>query len=77
RSDHPYHRLSATLMLAQRAPVCLETGDGKALSAQALLIAPKVTRRRLSAIASDLMICDMGVTTPECHALMPLLGERA
>lgn len=77
RRDHPYHRLSATLMLAQRAPVRLETGDGDELSAQALLIAPKVTRRRLSAIASDLMICDMGVTTPECHALMPLLGKHA
>ncbi|MFA5939638.1 MAG: AraC family transcriptional regulator [Sinimarinibacterium sp.] len=74
RSKNPYRRLSATLMYASKAPFMLETGEADSLVARAALIAPKVPRRRIVAINSDLLICDLAVVTPEFNALAPLLG---
>jgi AraC-like DNA-binding protein len=73
RSQNPYRRLSATLILALRNPFTLETGAGERLEARAALIAPKVLRRRLCA-DSDIVICDLAVVTPEYLALAPMLN---
>jgi AraC-like DNA-binding protein len=74
RSENPYRRLSATLMLAFRNPFTLETGDGDCLEARAALIAPKVLRRRICADNSDIVIFDLAVATPEFHALASILN---
>lgn len=77
RRNNPYSRLSATLMFALSRPFTLETDEGGDYEGQAVLIAPKVTRRHLSAMGSDLVICDLAVTTPEFQALMPLLDGQS
>jgi AraC-like DNA-binding protein len=77
RSRQPYHRLSATLMVARRNPFTLETGIDDRLTARAVLIGPKVERRRIAAIESDLMICDLALTSPEYASLAPLLEGRS
>lgn len=75
RSRSPYRRLSATLMFAQRQAFSIETDEGGLVSSRALLLAPKVTRRQLIALDSDLVICDLAVNTPEFQALSPLLDD--
>ncbi|MEK6788198.1 MAG: AraC family transcriptional regulator [Pseudomonadota bacterium] len=74
RQDKPYRRLSATLMYAAGKPFVIETGDGTVTEARAVLIAPKVLRRRIVAVDSDLMICDLSVATPHFNAVASLLG---
>jgi len=73
RRQHPYRRLSATLMFSLKGSFTLETGEGDVVTAQAVLIAPKVARRHIEALGCDLVICDLAVTTPEFQALSPLL----
>lgn len=74
RQGKPYRRLSATLMYAADKPFLIETGDGKVTEARAALIAPKVLRRRIVAVDSELMICDLSVATPHFSAVAALLG---
>jgi AraC family transcriptional regulator of arabinose operon len=76
RSKSPYRRLSATLMHASKKPFTLETGISDTVTARAALIGPRVARRRILAMQSDILICDMSVTTPEYNALRPLLGDQ-
>lgn len=76
RQQKPYRRLSATLMYAAGKPFLIETGEGAVTEARAVLIAPKVLRRRIVAIGSDLMICDLSVATPHFNAVSPLFGGR-
>ena len=58
---NPYRRLSPTLLLACNEPFWLECGDGVAISSRVALIAPKVPRRRLVAVNSDLAIFDLPI----------------
>lgn len=76
RNQNPYRRLSATFMYASKAPFVLETGAADTLTTRAALIGPKVPRRRLRAVHSQLLICDLSVATPEFNALRSLLGNR-
>jgi len=55
----PYRRLSASLLLARRRPFVLECGSGVAITTHAALVSPKVPRRRLVAVDSDLAIFDL------------------
>ncbi|WP_394823523.1 helix-turn-helix domain-containing protein [Pendulispora albinea] len=57
----PYRRLTPTLLVACREPFWLECGDDSSLSARVALIAPKVPRRRLVAVNSDLAIFDLPI----------------
>lgn len=75
RSRNPYRRLAATLMVASREPFTLETGEEDRLVTRAALIAPRVSRRRIMAVKSELFICDLAVATPAFNALAPLLGD--
>ncbi|MEX2476228.1 helix-turn-helix domain-containing protein [Marinobacter sp.] len=76
RSKDPYYRLSATLLFACREPFKLEIGDGTELTAHAVLIAPKVLRKRLIALNSDLFIFDIPIQSPEFMALKPVFQGR-
>jgi AraC-like DNA-binding protein len=73
RAKDPYRRLSATVLIACRAPFQLEIGDDPPLTAQVALIAPKVPRRRLIAVDSDVVIFDIPIQSPEFLALAPLM----
>ena len=73
RRRRPYRRLSVSLMFGLKQAFTIETDEGGSVTARALLIAPKVARRRISALDSDFVICDMALATPEFHALAPLL----
>lgn len=73
RTRHPYRRLSATLLIARGKPFLIEIGDGTRLTTRAALVGPKVSRRRIAAVDSELAIFDLGIETPECAALVPLL----
>jgi AraC-like DNA-binding protein len=75
RSSNPYRRLAITLMHASREPFTLETGIADRTVTRAALIAPRVPRRRIAALKSELFICDLAVATPEFHALALLLGN--
>ena len=77
RQEKPYRRLSATLMYAAGKPFLIETGEGTITEARAVLIAPKVLRRRIVAVDSDLMICDLSVATPHFDAVASLLCGAA
>lgn len=72
RRQNPYRRLSATLIVARSEPFLLETGVGT-WTASALLIRPKVERLQIRADRSDLMICDLSLTSHEFSGLAPLL----
>ncbi len=74
RSKSPYRRLSVTLIFSLAAPFTIEVGDLPALEARAVLLGPKLPRRRIKAIGSDLIICDWSVASPEFEAMAPLLG---
>ncbi len=75
RSDNPYRRLAATLMYASGNPITLDTGAADRIVTQAALIAPKVPRRRIMAVKSTILICDLAVATPEFNALGLLPGS--
>ncbi|WP_394841871.1 AraC family transcriptional regulator [Pendulispora brunnea] len=72
RSHAPYRRPAATLLLAYKAPMLLEVGEGVALSTQAALIAPKVARKRLA--AEGLVAIDFPIHSGEYAAVQPALG---
>jgi len=76
RRQNPYRRLAATVMYARDNPITLETGKADCVVTHAALIAPKVPRRRIVAVKSTILICDLSVATPEFNALTPLLGEQ-
>lgn len=72
RRKHPYRRLSATLILARKAPVHLRTGSGTTIG-RALLIAPGVERRHIMGANCDVAIFDVSIGTPEFSALRSAL----
>ncbi|MDR3419562.1 MAG: AraC family transcriptional regulator [Nevskia sp.] len=76
RSHAPYKRPSASLLLACRNSLQVETADGTCVTSKVVLVAPQVSRRRLAAVDSDLVLVDFPVRTPEYFALEPVLGER-
>lgn len=76
RRSNPYRRLAATLMHASGKPITLETGESDSTTVQAALVAPKVPRRRISAIGSQIMICDLALATPAYNALAPMLEGK-
>ncbi|WP_394843158.1 AraC family transcriptional regulator [Pendulispora brunnea] len=64
----PYRRLTPTLLLACKEPFQLEVNDDAPRFARAALIAPKVLRRRVIAVDSDMAIFDLpmhSIPTPE------------
>nr|WP_298169343.1 AraC family transcriptional regulator [uncultured Pseudomonas sp.] len=69
RSQNPYRRLSATLLIAGKEPFQLEIGDDIVIRSRVALIAPKVLRRRLIAHDSNLAIFDVPIQAPEFSAL--------
>lgn len=73
RAQSPYHRLSMTLLIARGRPFVIEIGDGTRLTTHAALVAPKVLRRRIAAVKSDIAILDLAIDTPEFAALAPVL----
>lgn len=77
RSEHPYRRLSATLMIARGRPFTLQVDDCEAISTQAVLIAPKVQRRLIEAVDSHIAIFDLAIETPHFAALAPLIQKTA
>lgn len=77
REHNPYRRLSATLLFSRREPFMLDTKEGGLMTGRAMLVAPKVSRRRLVAVDSDLVICDLAVVTPEYDALSALVTDTA
>jgi AraC-like DNA-binding protein len=77
RSSDPYRRLSVTVLIACREPFQLETGFDSRLTARAAVIAPKVPRRRIMALNSDLLIFDIPIQSPEHVAIEPSLRGEA
>lgn len=75
-SDHPYSRLSATLLIGCRAPFRIEAGREPPFESRAVLIAPGVPRRRVDAPDCDLAILDFTMLAPEFGRLQPLLHGR-
>lgn len=73
RSKRPYRRLSATLILARKAPVHLYVGESRVLSGRAMLIAPGVQRQNIAAVNSEVAIFDVSIGTPEYELLQPIL----
>src|SRR5699024_9216697 len=73
RSNHPYRRLSATLILARSKPVQLHVESGKRLSGRALLISPRVERQNIVGNDCDVAIFDVSIGTPEFNELRPAL----
>lgn len=69
RSQAPYRRLSATLLVGCKAPFELEIGDDVVIRSRVALIAPKVLRKRLIAHDSHLAIFDVPIQAPEFAAL--------
>lgn len=69
RRKHPYHRLSATLILARKTPVQLRVGGDQTVTGRALLIAPGVERQHISGANSEVAIFDVSIGTPEFSAL--------
>lgn len=76
RAQSPYHRLSVTLLIAFGRPFVIEIGDGSQLRTHAALVAPKVLRRRITAVNSDIAILDLAIDSPEFAALAPVFRGR-
>ncbi|WP_394832610.1 AraC family transcriptional regulator [Pendulispora rubella] len=55
----PYRRLTPTLLLSCKGPFQLEVNDDAPRFVRAALIAPKVLRRRVIALDSDMVIFDL------------------
>ena len=62
----PYRRLTPTLLLACKRPFEIVIDDDAPRTARAALVAPKVLRRRLIAVDSDLVIFDLPI-----HSTIP------
>lgn len=54
----PYRRLTSTLLVARKNPFVIECSPGATMTTRAVLIAPKVSRKRIVAVDSDLAIFD-------------------
>lgn len=73
----PYRRLSSTLLLARRRPFSIQYGDGETITSRAVVVRPKVPRRRLVAVDSDLAIFDLPLRwQPDVAPVRELAFER-
>lgn len=73
RAQKPFRRLSATLIVATRAPFRLAVNDQPVAEYQAVLIAPNVLRQVIEALDADVTIVDAGLTSPAFRLLEPQL----
>lgn len=73
RSQKPFRRLSATLIVATRRPFRLAVNDQPAAEYRAVLIAPNVLRQRIEAPDADITIVDAGITSAAFRQLEPHL----
>lgn len=74
RRNQPYRRISATLIVSLSGEFELEVADGRQFRGNAVLLAPMIERRVISAKDCDLVICDQAMTAPEYTALASVLG---
>lgn len=76
RSQQPYRRLSATLLIACDRSFELQIAGQPTQTLQACLIAPGVTRERIHAVGSNLRIFDLPIETPYFAPLARLLSTH-
>lgn len=70
-----FHRLSATLLVANRAPFQLSVNGQPPLSCQAVLIAPNVARDSIEGLEADVSVLDAGITTTAYERLKTRLPQ--
>lgn len=76
RHHSPYRRLAATLLISRQQSFDLETDAGILHGIEAALIAPKVLRRRIVAVDSDIAILDIPMNSPAYRKLAGSLGAQ-
>jgi AraC-like DNA-binding protein len=73
----PYRRLAATLLLTRQQPFDLETDAGSMTGIEAALIAPKVLRKRIVAVDSDIAILDIPMDSPAYRRIAGQLRQQS
>lgn len=74
--ERPSNPLGATLRIACGEPYVIEV-DGKPVRTRASLLGPKVGRRRVEAIHSDIAVFYLPIDAPENADLKKMLGDHA
>lgn len=77
RTQRPYKRLSATIMLGLSNDITLLVDGETTLQTRAILLGPGLARRCLSAQNADIVILDIPVSSPEFLRLRPLIKSNS
>jgi|GEM_PF-705678 len=77
RSERPYKRLSATLILGCKQPFVLEVGDGARIESRVALIAPNVLRKKICAKDANIILMDIPIQSAEYLQLQKLFDLRS
>ncbi|MGH8560856.1 MAG: helix-turn-helix domain-containing protein [Nevskiales bacterium] len=74
--ERSFSPIFATLRIACREPFTMDVGDGQKITCRAVLIPPKVERKRMVALNSDLAAFYLPIEYPEYAGLEPVVRDK-
>lgn len=76
RHSSPYRRLAATLLITHQQPFDLDTDTGTMTGIEAAMLAPKVLRKRIAAVDSDIAILDIPMDSAAYRRMAGALSKQ-